>query len=217
MPVLETFAERLKEIRKEKGMTQDEVASALGCSRMSYVYYENAKRTPDIEFLDKLREYTGLTSEYLLGYTDNKNMDNITIGEELGLDDGAIEAIQKDKHTGYFINYLLAHPNFVSFYELSKRAMRSSASAWKKAEIGFRNAGPGKGNNKDYIVFLKEWNLSPDDNHLCALQAGTLLSDMLSFGRLTVSASDSIRLEAQKRYLKCIPSYGGGNDAQQEE
>lgn len=214
MSVLDVFATRLKEIRRAEGLTQEEMSAALGCSRMSYVYYENAKRTPDIEFLNRLQTYTGFTSEYLLGHTDNRNYDNMSIGHELGLDDNTIQAMKEDSRIGYALNYLVTHPSFSDFFEISKKAMRASASAWEKGEIGFRNTSLG---NADYAVFLRDWNLYPDDASLYALQAGTLLSDMLSFGRLTVSTPDNMRQEAQKRYLKCILSNGGEINANETE
>jgi len=79
MLVSEVLGARLKEVRKGKGLTQDEMASALGCARMSYVHYENAKRTPDVDFLARVSNLTGYSTDFLLGKAECPTPDNEAI------------------------------------------------------------------------------------------------------------------------------------------
>ena len=51
MAVMNTFAKRLKFLREEHKLSQTELANALGISRGSLSFYENAERTADIETL----------------------------------------------------------------------------------------------------------------------------------------------------------------------
>ena len=44
-----TFSERFKELRKEKGMSQRELATALHMSNSAVAMYETGKRQPDLE------------------------------------------------------------------------------------------------------------------------------------------------------------------------
>lgn len=56
----------LVEIRKKKGYSQLKVALDLSISRESLSYYENNKRSPDIEMLCKMSEYFNVSIDYLI-------------------------------------------------------------------------------------------------------------------------------------------------------
>ena len=64
------FSERLKKLRKEKGMTQAELADALGISTPTVIMWENGKRKPQFEMLEKLSEVFDDRFLYLIGSTD---------------------------------------------------------------------------------------------------------------------------------------------------
>lgn len=51
--------------RLEKGVTQTEVAKAVGCSPMSISYYEKGLRTPKKETLNKIAQFYGCSSDEL--------------------------------------------------------------------------------------------------------------------------------------------------------
>jgi transcriptional regulator with XRE-family HTH domain len=61
------LTQRLLKLRKEKKKTQDDVANFLGISRPAYGNYENGKREPDLETLNKLADYFGVSMDYLVG------------------------------------------------------------------------------------------------------------------------------------------------------
>lgn len=56
----------LKEIRLKKHLNQQKVAMDLCISREALSYYENGKRSPDIEMLVKLSKYFGVSIDYLI-------------------------------------------------------------------------------------------------------------------------------------------------------
>ncbi len=56
----------LKIIRKQKGYSQQKVALDLNISREALSYYENGKRSPDIEMLRKFSEYFGVSIDFLI-------------------------------------------------------------------------------------------------------------------------------------------------------
>ncbi|MFD2924207.1 helix-turn-helix domain-containing protein [Halobacillus naozhouensis] len=62
---------RLISLRKSKNKTQQELADLLGISRPAYTAYERGNRNPDYETLSKLADYYGVTTDYLLGRSDN--------------------------------------------------------------------------------------------------------------------------------------------------
>lgn len=62
-----TISYRLKELRKEKKMTQAKVAQSLGTTQQSYARWENGKVTPTSEKLAQIAKFYGVTTDYLLG------------------------------------------------------------------------------------------------------------------------------------------------------
>lgn len=66
------FSERLKGLRKERRWTSKEMAEYLGVSQRAYLYYESAKNYPTIPGLLKLADFFGVSTDYLLGRTDQR-------------------------------------------------------------------------------------------------------------------------------------------------
>ena len=64
------FKERLKELRKEKQLSQADLAKELQVSQRSISSWETGFRQPDFETLEQLAKYFGVTTDYLLGVTD---------------------------------------------------------------------------------------------------------------------------------------------------
>jgi transcriptional regulator with XRE-family HTH domain len=56
----------LYEIRKKKGYSQLKVAMDLNISREALSYYENGRRSPDLQMLLKLSEYFNVSIHYLI-------------------------------------------------------------------------------------------------------------------------------------------------------
>lgn len=65
------FATRLKLLRQEKGLTQKELADALGISKASVVSYENALRVPSLDALVSIETFFDVSGAYLRGETDD--------------------------------------------------------------------------------------------------------------------------------------------------
>jgi len=57
---------RIKELRKQKGVTQRQVAIAIGCSVNNYSRYERGEREPDIYTLKALSKYFEVSIDYIL-------------------------------------------------------------------------------------------------------------------------------------------------------
>ena len=62
--------QQLSILRKSKGLTQKEIAEHIGVSRQTYTNYESGNREPDFKTLLKLAEYLDVSTDYLLGETD---------------------------------------------------------------------------------------------------------------------------------------------------
>lgn len=62
------FGNRLKELRKEKKITQLELANMLGVTFSTISAWEVGKAQPSYDILIKLATYFGVTVDYLLGF-----------------------------------------------------------------------------------------------------------------------------------------------------
>ena len=66
------LGDRLKEIREERKVTQEEMATFLGIKRQSYSNYERNASIPDAITLGKIADYLDTSCDYLLGKYDDK-------------------------------------------------------------------------------------------------------------------------------------------------
>jgi len=64
------FAERLRDLRIEKGVGQNKLAADLGLSNSSISYWENAKQEPTASAIVKLATFFDVPTDYLLGISD---------------------------------------------------------------------------------------------------------------------------------------------------
>jgi len=55
------FGKRLRETRKERGMTQEQLANALNISKNTLVNYETGKSVPKIDVAKRMANLYGLT------------------------------------------------------------------------------------------------------------------------------------------------------------
>lgn len=79
--------ERIKELRKEKSITMKRLGEIIGVSEGAVSQYENGKRQPDYDILKKIADFFDVSTDYLLGRTDNpqQNIDQQLEGIEFAL------------------------------------------------------------------------------------------------------------------------------------
>lgn len=110
-----TFANRLKTLRMERHLSYAGLAKKLGVSSVSLGYYEREERVPDIEVMYHICRYFNVTSDYLIGLTDNRTPEAAAIGDATGLSDLAIDSLQRHKNKGELdntidvINFIIEH------------------------------------------------------------------------------------------------------------
>lgn len=68
--------QRLRALRKEKKLSQEELARLVDSTKPTISNYENEHSTPPTEMLVKLAKKLNTTTDYLLGITDNPNPPN---------------------------------------------------------------------------------------------------------------------------------------------
>lgn len=66
-----TFSDRLIKLQKERKLDKKAIFTACNISRISYYRYESGERTPTYEALLALADYFNVSIDYLVGRTDN--------------------------------------------------------------------------------------------------------------------------------------------------
>lgn len=67
---MEEFIQRLKELRLENGLTQDQLAKATGISNSAIGFCETGKRVPNALAIVALAKFFEVSADYLLGLED---------------------------------------------------------------------------------------------------------------------------------------------------
>ena len=83
------MGDKLKSLRTDKKMTQKQVADRIGLAISAVSSYESGTRYPSYDVLVRLAHIFRVSTDYLLGMTDKRNID-VT-----GLDDDEIELISQ--------------------------------------------------------------------------------------------------------------------------
>ena len=68
--VEEVFATRLKELRAERGLSQDELARCVGLTQRKISKLETLQLIPSPQIIVAIAQYFGMPTDYLLGLED---------------------------------------------------------------------------------------------------------------------------------------------------
>ena len=71
---MDTFVDQLKRLRNEAGLSQEQLAERLQLSRPAIGHYETGFRKPDLDTLQCIARFFGVSTDYLLGRTSIRNM-----------------------------------------------------------------------------------------------------------------------------------------------
>lgn len=97
------IGEKIKELREKNGKTQLDVSKALDVTYQTIYKYEKGIAVPPADAILKLAEYFNVTTDYLLGRTDNPDMLNEPIQIAASMKDG-LDISDMDDDEKKFIN-----------------------------------------------------------------------------------------------------------------
>ena len=86
------IGQRIKELRNELDITQNKLADVLGVTQDSISLWENGKRVPDTQYIIVLAKFFDVTSDYILGLSDDFS------GVKFGHEGKVQEWLDSDEH-----------------------------------------------------------------------------------------------------------------------
>ena len=78
-----TFGERLKGLRNERGISQNELSKYIGVSKSSVNMYERGEREPGFETLEAIADFFNINMDYLLGRGSRISRNTSEIGADV--------------------------------------------------------------------------------------------------------------------------------------
>lgn len=72
-----TFGERLKNLRKDRHLTQEQFGKVFFLDKSSISRYEKNNQMPENDLLQKIADYLEVSVDYLLGRTDIKEVNSL--------------------------------------------------------------------------------------------------------------------------------------------
>lgn len=121
------LGERIAELRKNKGISQEELADVLLTSRQAISKWERGESDPDVGRLKDLAVYFGVSIDYLLGYdieatSVNNFIEKMKMCNDNGTYDVALDEIKMIvSRNGNNLNLILASIDYLGDYYFSNR------------------------------------------------------------------------------------------------
>lgn len=104
------LGKKIRELRIEKGYTLKQLGEMLNLGESTISMYENGKRTPDYDTLTKIAEIFNVSTDYLLGRTDQRNPNKLELPSEFKTPEEAMKFILEQNvimgYGGFDINKL---------------------------------------------------------------------------------------------------------------
>lgn len=106
---------RLKELRTNKGITQEELGKIIGVTTSMIGMYEISKRKPSIGMLTGIADYFNVTTDYLIGRDKQTNLEQRVLSLEKEISELKEQMIEqpsfeetRDSTVDIFIEVLIA-------------------------------------------------------------------------------------------------------------
>lgn len=123
----EISAERLRSLREEKGVTQEDVAKLLHLSRSTIVKMETAHQDIKADYLQSLAQFYGTSTDFILGLTEvRRSAETLPACDELGLSDRAtakLERMREKQLHGRVLSKLIEHDLFETLLWYAENAI----------------------------------------------------------------------------------------------
>ncbi|WP_433542310.1 helix-turn-helix domain-containing protein [Neomoorella humiferrea] len=136
---MKTLGERLTALRRERNLTQAELARSLNMAQSTIAMYEKNKRTPDAATLQKLADFFRVSVDYLLGRDESSlpavyEIQNEKLSKKLPF----LKETNSNPHEDPLFQYL-----FQRLSDLTPQQRKRLARSWYKALKKIEKEKPG--------------------------------------------------------------------------
>ncbi|AHZ54581.1 MULTISPECIES: helix-turn-helix domain-containing protein [Bacillus cereus group] len=104
---MKTFGNIIRDLRKQKGITQKELAQSLKLSESTIGMYERNERQPDYNTLIRIADYFNVSTDFLLGRDSNVKADRNNKELDQWLNDIKLAPSQKREELKRFWNFIM--------------------------------------------------------------------------------------------------------------
>lgn len=132
----------IRELRKDKGYTQKELAEFLKVGQTTVANYEQGTRIPDIEKLIRIADLFDISMDYLLGRNQkNMNFNNVEINEINGqkLDEIYLDSLlrgDRDYARNFILNlYEVGKSIEYIFFDVIEKALKRVGDLWETGKM----------------------------------------------------------------------------------
>lgn len=108
---------RIRELRKQKKLTQEEIANRLGVGRTTYLGYESEKIGIPAKRLEQLADIFGVSIDYISGKTDHKTIYDQWDSEH------DVKALRREVIVREFVHENLGEAMKIIFEEMESRGL----------------------------------------------------------------------------------------------
>lgn len=117
---IDKFSYRLTVLLDEHNMTQTQLAKKIGTSNVTICRYLTGERVPRLDVVTKIADVFKISLDYLLGLSDDKNIQNSSENSDLSIDIIIKNLFSLDNHSHLSKNQielikklLLANKDFI--------------------------------------------------------------------------------------------------------
>lgn len=100
------LSKRLKILRKEANLTQTQLANSIETSQQNIGLWENGKRNPKYEMVEKLAHFFNVSTDYLLGKSDIRQTSEPEIFFRKAVSDMNLTKEQEEQFQKDIINFI---------------------------------------------------------------------------------------------------------------
>lgn len=136
------FSERIRLQRKEKGLTQQMIATALGVGQTTVANYENGTRLPDFDKLSAYADLFGVSVDYLLGRSSEHQpikqplQPEAEVGYQFSDYMDSLLSCDKSKAVRILLALLAAgRPGEELYTDFMERALKEVGRMWERGDL----------------------------------------------------------------------------------
>lgn len=108
---MEVLCKRLKKLRKDHGLTQEQMGTIINVKKGTISYYENGRNRPSIEDLSKFADHLNISLDYFVGRDYQVITDNTEVyGRKIRLSKEEVRFIKKLRGDVRLHNMVLENP-----------------------------------------------------------------------------------------------------------